>query len=475
VLPGATGELRARLLHLSGLIEGRTGSLRDSFVILEQGAAVTEDPSLQLEIMFDAAEAATFSGDLAEVARLGSLAARVPAASERDRFMQDLLAGFGRLFAGDHDQAGVLFAGAFARAVALDDPRVLLHAADAASVGTAPGAGLAYANRAVDLARQQGLLSLLPLALRRQGMELLSARQFDQAFVAAQEGYRLSLEVGYGSGGHLANMATVEAAWGRAEEARDHAEQARALGQRRGSVFLRTLAEWTLGLVELTAGRTEAAADRLLALTAFGQAGVNPLVSLPAVPDAVEAGVRAGRAQEAAQRLAVFRGAAERTPSRPRRALLARCEALLGEREPELAFAEAIDLADALAPFQHGRTELLFGEWLRRERRRREARVHLRAALELFRALGAVPWEQRAEAELRATGETARKRDVSAVEQLTPQERQIAGLVAGGLTNKDIAAQLFLSPRTVDYHLRKVFTKLGIASRTELVRDGLSH
>jgi DNA-binding NarL/FixJ family response regulator len=84
-----------------------------------------------------------------------------------------------------------------------------------------------------------------------------------------------------------------------------------------------------------------------------------------------------------------------------------------------------------------------------------------------------VRWAERAEAELRATGETARKRDPSTVTQLTPQELQIAGLVGDGLTNRQIAAQLFLSPRTVDYHLRKVFTKLGIASRTDLVRDGL--
>jgi DNA-binding CsgD family transcriptional regulator len=95
------------------------------------------------------------------------------------------------------------------------------------------------------------------------------------------------------------------------------------------------------------------------------------------------------------------------------------------------------------------------------------------AALEAFRTLGAVPWAERAEAEPRAAGETARKRDISAAEQLTPQELQIAGLVAEGLTNKEIAAQLFLSPRTVDCHLRKVFTKLGIASRAELIRGGL--
>ena len=118
------------------------------------------------------------------------------------------------------------------------------------------------------------------------------------------------------------------------------------------------------------------------------------------------------------------------------------------------------------------RTELLFGEWLRRERRRSEARGHLRAAAAAFRALGAPRWEERAEAELRATGETARKREPSTLDQLTPQELQIAALVGEGLTNREIAAQLFLSPRTIEYHLRKVFSKLGIGSRSELIRRG---
>jgi len=91
----------------------------------------------------------------------------------------------------------------------------------------------------------------------------------------------------------------------------------------------------------------------------------------------------------------------------------------------------------------------------------------------LFRQLGAVPWAGRAEAELCATGETVRKSEPAALAQLTPQERKIVDLVTDGLTNREIAAQLYLSPRTVDYHLRKVFTKLGIASRTELLRGGL--
>jgi DNA-binding NarL/FixJ family response regulator len=132
-----------------------------------------------------------------------------------------------------------------------------------------------------------------------------------------------------------------------------------------------------------------------------------------------------------------------------------------------------VEHAASLPAFERARTALLYGEWLRRERQGSAARTHLRAALELFQSLGAIPWARRAEAELRATGETARRRDATTLTQLTAQEAQIAGLVASGLTDREIAAQLYLSPRTVDYHLRKVFTKLGIASRTELVRHGL--
>jgi DNA-binding NarL/FixJ family response regulator len=103
-----------------------------------------------------------------------------------------------------------------------------------------------------------------------------------------------------------------------------------------------------------------------------------------------------------------------------------------------------------------------------------QARRHLRAAADLFHTLGTPSWAQRAEAELHATGETARKRSIPALSQLTPQELKIAGLVAEGLTNRDIAAQLFLSPRTIDYHLHKVFSKLGIRSRAELIRHGVT-
>ena len=141
--------------------------------------------------------------------------------------------------------------------------------------------------------------------------------------------------------------------------------------------------------------------------------------------------------------------------------------------EAERWFLEALRLhAEGDRPFDRARTELVYGEFLRRKRRG-DAREQLRSALAGSSRFRAEPWAQRARTELRATGETARKRDPGTIDQLTPQELQIAQLVGEGLSNKDVAAQLFLSPRTVEYHLYKVFAKLGIASRSELIRKGV--
>jgi DNA-binding NarL/FixJ family response regulator len=126
--------------------------------------------------------------------------------------------------------------------------------------------------------------------------------------------------------------------------------------------------------------------------------------------------------------------------------------------------------AEADAPLELARTELLFGEHLRRERRRSHAQAHLRAAVETFRRLGASSWADRARGELRAAGGSELQQSQKIMSALTPQERRIALAVSEGATNREVAAQLFLSPRTVDYHLRKIFQKTGISSRTGLVR-----
>ncbi len=129
--------------------------------------------------------------------------------------------------------------------------------------------------------------------------------------------------------------------------------------------------------------------------------------------------------------------------------------------------------AAADRPYDRARVQLAYGQFLRRSQRRLDARGHLRAAFTTFEDLQADPFTDRAADELRATGETARKRDPSTLTDLTPMERKIADLVSQGLSNKDVAAQCWVSPRTVAFHLRNVFTKLGISSRGELAQVGL--
>jgi DNA-binding CsgD family transcriptional regulator len=150
----------------------------------------------------------------------------------------------------------------------------------------------------------------------------------------------------------------------------------------------------------------------------------------------------------------------------------ARVRALLSEGDvaDDLYRESIVSLSGTRVRLELARTQLLYGEWLRRERRRLDAREQLRAALEAFTGMGAQALAGRAERELLATGEHARKRTVDTMGQLTPQETQISRLVAEGHTNREIAAQLFISPSTVEYHLRKAFRKLGVKSRTQLAR-----
>ena len=138
------------------------------------------------------------------------------------------------------------------------------------------------------------------------------------------------------------------------------------------------------------------------------------------------------------------------------------------------ALAHHADADAGGRPYDRARTHLAYGEFLRRSQRRVDARVHLRAALETFEDLRAEPMAARASQELRASGETARKRDPSTQLALTPMERQVAGLVRQGMSNKDIAAQCWVSPRTVAFHLRNIFTKAGVTSRGELAQLDLA-
>ena len=469
--PLADRQLRSRLLHLRGVIEARCGSARDAVATLLD-AAGDADADLALAMLHEAAEAAGVIGNVAMVREIGERAAELAPDSRRAEFSRQILVGASALVAGELERARATLDGALALAASLgEDPRAQVWAAQAA--GGEPGTALAYTTKAVELARAQGLLSLLPVALEHHAKELLRAGRIDLAYVAAQEGYALATELGHGSGWHLQTMAHVEAIRGLEDASRAHAEEAIAIAQRSGDIYLDAGVRAAAGLLELTLGRPEAAAAALLEVASADRDDLTLVATAVPAADAIEAIVRGGLPAERARApLALVRDWAQHAPSDANRSRLARCEALVGAGSAEERFAQAVALGEALTAFERARTHLVYGEWLRRQRRRLDARGHLREAAERFRSIGAAPWAERAERELRATGETSRRREPSTLDQLTPQELKIAGLAADGLTNPQIASQLFLSPRTIEYHLRKVFTKLGIASRTELIRLG---
>jgi DNA-binding CsgD family transcriptional regulator len=188
------------------------------------------------------------------------------------------------------------------------------------------------------------------------------------------------------------------------------------------------------------------------------------------VPELAEAASRAGDNARLEFALAWISQRTRAVRSNWARGIEARVRALLSEGEvADTLYRESVaQLSGTRARLELARTHLLYGEWLRRERRRVDAREHLREALEALAGMGADAYARRAERELLATGERARKRTVETLGDLTSQETQISRLVAEGLTNRDIAAQLFISPSTVEYHLRKAFRKLGVKSRTQL-------
>jgi DNA-binding CsgD family transcriptional regulator len=270
----------------------------------------------------------------------------------------------------------------------------------------------------------------------------------------------------------LAALAHTEAAMGHDEDCRRHVAEGLSLVARFQGDATGTYLHAALGLLELGLGRipeaiavleeTQRIADRL---------GMQPSV-VTCAPDLVEAYARAGRRDEAQAQLEIFEARGRKSGSRWAQAAAARLRALLAQDDTMRAqFDAALALHDGLPmPFERARTLLCLGEGLRRARQRADARGPLKEALETFERLGARGWAERARTELRATGEQQSRRAETAAEQLTPHELQIAVLVAQGMTNREAAAALFLSPKTIEYHLGQIYRKLDVRGRAQLAR-----
>jgi ATP/maltotriose-dependent transcriptional regulator MalT len=326
--------------------------------------------------------------------------------------------------------------------------------------------------RTVDSARAGSALGALPYALSVLADLDFRTGNWAAAYAGATEAVRIAEETNQTTtlAFSLGCLARLEAAQGRESDCRAHSERALEIAYPRiGAVV--ALAGSGLGLLELGLGQVDQAMEQLEALARrAAEHGLKEPGVIQWAPDLIETYVRVGRSPEAELALAQFESLARKTQRTWALAAAARCRGLLAAEDGfEVEFRRALELHGRTpTPFERARTQLCLGERLRRAKRRAEAREPLRAALTTFERLGAASWSERARTELAATGETARRRDPYAAEQLTPQELQVALVVARGATNKEAGAALFLSPKTIETHLGRVYRKLNVRSRTEL-------
>ncbi|WP_067538889.1 helix-turn-helix transcriptional regulator [Nocardia crassostreae] len=425
------------------------------------------DPGLAGRLLFDAADAAWSAGDLTAVAQLAARAERtgLPGA-DRLQAMADLVAGLNPGADADFRRsiAALQF---FMSDIAPDQLRERATVAFwHLLIADIPAARDLSAALAEDC-RSTGAIGVLTRALMIQARTDLLLGLLTAARTAATEGLRLAADTGYRAT-HIyqsTTLALLAAIQGDEAACLEFTAEPLARDIAPGNVHARN----ALSLLDLGVGRPDATVDRVTAVLS----GANRSGAMVSIPDLVEAAHRTDRLAEAREPFEWYRIWAAHIDRPWVQAVSHRCRALLSQDDSaETYFAEALRLHNTEADFvfDRARTELLYGEWLRRHQRRAEARPHLRTAAETFARLGATPWAERAEGELRATGETrATAAPVDVLSRLTPKELQTAQLAATGLSNKDIGAQLFLSPRTVGYHLSNAYPKLGITSRRELV------
>ncbi|MEU1169570.1 AAA family ATPase [Streptomyces microflavus] len=472
--------------YVHGLLALRSGPAADAHEALLAAAALLgpHDPRRALDALLGAAEAAWVMGDAPGY--LTAMGRVDPTPYDRD--FASYRAGMRAVLAGRTEAGHALLRQCLDPAdpdppdpVGRNAPAALLRAGVAALVLGEVAVACRTGARALAAVRTRGPDALLPQALEHLAYAELRAGLHAGARAHALEGLHAARRTGQpNSSVHLhAVLALAASVEGPAEACAAHCDAALAGAGPHGLAQPATLATWARARADLAAGRSEEAAARLGPLVRPGPRQGHFAARMLAVPCYVEAAVLAGRGAEEAGELraavAEFAGWTARTADPQAPAQLARCHALLATaEEADARYAEALAHHDrAGGDFERARTQLLYGQWLRRRRRTREARTPLRDALVAFQRCSARAWAERAGGELRAAGEpvgVVRDTGGGALSALTPQQQRIARCVAEGATNREVALRLSLSPRTVDHHLRNVFAALGIRSRTELAR-----
>ena len=354
---------------------------------------------------------------------------------------------------------------------AVDSSGTLLLAFAAYAAGEL-GLSMELMDRVAPTLRAQGRLGLLAQLLAVRAWAGINTGQFADSGRAAEEGNRLAIE-------------TQQPIWiaisqiGRAvllglqgnEQAAERliAEASQQVSAQRLSLIL-AKADLARGIIAMTAGRQSDAVDHFSRMFLPDGPAFHELVAHAAAPFVIECAIRAGRIDEASRFMSRLELMAGRTPAALVNVGLRFGRALLADDSEADGVYDAALNADPKWPFAYARLEMAYGAWLRRQRRIAESRPHLRAARDAFDSLGLPPWADKARVELRASGEASPAAATAPRSPLSPQELQIAQLAASGLSNREIAARLFLSHRTVGVHLYRVFPKLGIASRSELAQ-----
>ncbi|MFD1949104.1 AAA family ATPase [Nocardioides aestuarii] len=470
--------VRGRALLVLGLLEQYAGSVVRAADVLAEACALLEGSALT-DALTERAVVAFRLGDVATIAECalrleGDLDADDPGSRLRARAVTGLV----RFLAGDYDAAGVVLDDVTALAldeVLRDDPRALLLMAIAAALsGSVEEALRRGASRIDDLRRRGAIGVLVPLLALSAGARSMVG-DHERAFADAGEAVELADCLGFVADTAIAleQLAWQHAARGSHDEATAALLRAREMLERAGTVD--QAAHHALNSAYCALCRDdlpEVAAlleDRLEVDGGLGMMG-EPLGVAPLL---VEAWVGLGRRQEAVSLTQRFAAAYETGAPAEVAALLMRCRGLVADDVDEAAacLRTVVEGEHRHAdPFERARARLLLGSRLRREGRRRAARDQLEPARAAFERMGLLRWRDVAAAELRATGASARARTAGTGEALTSQETRVALLVAEGRTNKDVAAVLFLSPKTVERHLGNIFRKRGFRSRVELAR-----
>ncbi|GAA1521612.1 LuxR family transcriptional regulator [Kribbella lupini] len=440
------------------------------------GELLDSHRTLAVTALVFAAEAASIAGDQAEHAGTAARAAALRRADEPPvtALMFDHLEGMAATFAGDHPAARAALDRAVRLSRELPDPRSKIWGSQAAYVLGRAGRSFELATQAVAVARDTGMTSLVPWALVYKSLSALLLDQHSIALDCSLEGVREATSMGQPNTvvDHLTILALMAALQGDKTTAVHRLHLAAADVTRRGLGRPSTFGSWTLACVDLVDNRPADALNRLR-LLAVDTGRVHPGIKVMTAPHYVEAAVACGRQAAATKVLRQYEGWATSTGCPARLALSHRSHALLAGAAPaaDEHFREAIRLHRVGGtPMELAKTELFYGHRLRRDRQPKAARQHLRDALQIFQQYDAAHFVALVRAELRASGDTIAPTRPTPTADLTPQQSQIAQLVAEGATNREIAAQLFISHRTVEHHLRNIFTRLDVRSRVELAR-----